>query len=63
LDSHLQWLLYLMADHPEAWKHHCWARAKDLASADPSLVELPQMLTAAMSKPAKATDTTTTGSA
>jgi hypothetical protein len=48
LDQHLKWLLYLMAEHPEGWKQHCWHRAKELAASDAELSELPSLLAAAV---------------
>jgi hypothetical protein len=44
LEEHLAWLLYLMSEHPEGWKQHCWHRAKELAAERPELADLPAML-------------------
>ena len=48
LDQHLTHLLWLMEPpFTEAFKAHCWARAKELAKR-PDLAELPTLLEAAM---------------
>lgn len=52
LDQHLSWLLHLMAENPEAWKAHCWHRAKELAR-ESDLADLPQMLAQAMQQRSK----------
>ena len=54
LDQHLQHLLWLMEEHPEAWKQHCWHRAKELAK-EPEFASLPRLLALAVaSQPAPA---------
>ena len=60
LEQHLAWLLYLMEEHPEGWKQHCWHRAKELAAERPELADLPRMLTermSAQSSPSAGSDT------
>jgi len=48
IDDHLTHLLWLMEPpFTEAFKAHCWHRAKELAKR-PELAELPSMLEAAM---------------
>lgn len=48
LQEHLSWLLYLLKPpFTEAWKQHCWHRAKELAN-DPELSDLPRLLAEAM---------------
>lgn len=48
LNQHLSHLMWLMAEpFTEAFKAHCWHRAKELAR-DPELADLPRMLTQAV---------------
>lgn len=48
IEQHLAWLLYLMEEHPEGWKQHCWHRAKELAAERPELADLPRLLAEAV---------------
>lgn len=57
--EHLLWML--LPPFTENYKAWAWDRAKEIAK-DPEHADLPLLLTEAMSKPAKATPTTTTGS-
>jgi hypothetical protein len=47
LEQHLAWLLHLMSEYPEGWRHYVWSRAKELAKR-PELADLPRLLTAAL---------------
>jgi len=47
--EHLEHLVSLMAEpFREAWKAHCWRRAKELAAQNPELADLPEMLAQAV---------------
>ena len=51
LDRHLKHLLRLMEPPAtEGWKQYAWARAKELAAAEPELASLPDRLAEEMQK-------------
>jgi len=59
LEQHLAHLLHLLEPpFTEAWRAHCWHRAKELAR-EPELADLPRLLAEAMQSKGTSTDTAT----
>ena len=57
LETHLRHLLWLLEPpFTEGWRRYVWARAQELADANPDLADLPSALTEAMRSRQKAAE-------